>query len=1527
MSTKLYGTRTGLLIAVVLIITALLTWRGLAKNLQAPTNLVAWDSGHYVQLNWDSNGGSYSIYRSVHGPDQWTLLQPRFTGTSFVDYDAPRSSLVYYRIRSTNVEDPDALNDSVVSINTASESAQNEAQILATYDKNNLITNAQLTNANTMNASQIQNFLTSQGSVLANFSSGGKTAAQRIYDDCQTHGINPQVVLVTLQKEKGLIRSASANPNSLAMGWNTGDSTTTNFDNQIYYGTRQFRLYVNNLAGYGWTVGQAHSVSDGTVTAGSIATAGLYIYTPWIGQGGGGAAGIGGNYLFWDLWTNTFGFGSSETVTSLGLQYPLNGGWSVTQDTDWNNGQGAYHLAEDASATPSTPVHAMANGTVKFAGTGVGGYGGVIVIEHNTGTEVVTSVYGHLSASLGLKVSTNQTVTQGQLIGNVAFDNEDGGSWGPHLHFGIRKGAYSTQQICGFWPYVGYSRSCSGMTHEQYKGMWHDPTDFINGQGTSCSNGSSTLKNSIGGPPIHPPGTVVKTASSQTVYLIDVDNKKRPITSAGVLAQLYNQSTDARSSTNFSNWVITIGQDELDLYEQGGNLSAAQPGNGKPFPDGKLIGFNGEVSIVTGGGKRRPFTDGTRFTGLGYSFCQVVNVTQTEYTSYPVGPPVDAMLMLVSSVNITPPAPYTVGQTINGSCGYRNVGYASMTLSNIGIGGRFNGSTIYDIGFVSRTLSPGESFTFGPTPRQLNNAGSYTFFAAYQENNTHWALSVPASSGVIRSRSITVNPVVTRTLTVSSTPSSSVSINVSPTDNTSQGSGTTQFTRTYNDGTSVTLTAPSTSGSNTFLKWQRNSVDWSQNASITVTMDANFTMTAVYSTPPTSRTINVNSTSPASGVNITVSPADNSGQSNGATPLTCTYNDGVIVNFTAPGTAGGNSFQKWQVDGVDWTFNTTATLTIDENHTMTAVYTPPVLTRTLTVSSTPVSGVPISVSPSDTNGLGNGSTQFTRLYNDSTSVSLSAPTTAGGNNFQKWQRDGVDWSTNTSITISVDADRVFTAVYGVGGPALTNFALPANGGSVVASSTLNNNFAASGVINGDRRGTNWESGGGWADANAGVFPDWVEVNFNGNKLISEIDVFTLQDNYTSPVEPTPTTTFNNYGLTAFDVQYWNGSNWQTVSGGSITGNNKVWRQVTFAPISTSRIRVLTMAAKDNGFSRITEVEAWGEPTGGPAQTNFALPANGGSIVASSTLNSSFPASSIINGDRRGTNWESGGGWADANAGVFPDWVEINFNGNKLISEIDVFTLQDSYTSPVEPTPTMTFNNYGLTAFEVQYWNGSNWLTVSGGSITGNNKVWRQVTFAPISTSRIRVLTMAAKDNGFSRITEVEAWGEPTGGPAQTNFALPANGGNVFASSTLNSSFPASGVINGDRRGTNWGSGGGWADANAGVFPDWVEINFNGNKSISEIDVFTLQDNYPNPVEPTQSMTFNTYGLTAFEVQYWNGSNWQTVPGGSITGNNKVWRQVTFTPISTSRIRVLTMAAADNGFSRITEVEAWGSVGP
>ena len=145
---------------------------------------------------------------------------------------------------------------------------------------------------------------------------------------------------------------------------------------------------------------------------------------------------------------------------------------------------------------------------------------------------------------------------------------------------------------------------------------------------------------------------------------------------------------------------------------------------------------------------------------------------------------------------------------------------------------------------------------------------------------------------------------------------------------------------------------------------------------------------------------------------------------------------------------------------------------------------------------------------------------------------------------------------------------------------------------------------------------------------------------------------------------------------------------------------------------------------------------------------------------------------------------------------------------------------------------------------------------------------------------------------------------------------------MLPSSTIGAANVPRYVNDGQRSGAGLISGGGgWADANAGTFPDWVQINFSGQKTIDHVVVYSVQDNFQNPVEPTDTMAFTLYGLTSFSVQGWNGSTWVTL--GSASGNNLVKRTITFSPYTTDRIRVTVNAVADNLWSRITEIEAWG----
>ena len=422
---------------------------------------------------------------------------------------------------------------------------------------------------------------------------------------------------------------------------------------------------------------------------------------------------------------------------------------------------------------------------------------------------------------------------------------------------------------------------------------------------------------------------------------------------------------------------------------------------------------------------------------------------------------------------------------------------------------------------------------------------------------------------------------------------------------------------------------------------------------------------------------------------------------------------------------------------------------------------------------------------------------------------------------------------------------------------------------------------------------------GAALANAGNLPPTVSIAapLNGATL-------------TVPPAVTVTATANDSDGTVSSVAFY--------ANGSLIGTD------TASPFSipwspAAAIYTLTAVATDNLGVATTSAPVTVTVTAPAGRVNVAAAANGATALASSTYDGGSAPNGAINGDRKGLPWGAGGGWNDGTRNTFPDWLEVDFNGTKTIDEIDVFTLQDNYTTPSDPTPTMSFSLYGLTDFQVEYWTGTQWLAVPGGTVSGNRLVWRQINFSPLATSGIRVWITGAL-NAWSRVAEIEAYsGAGVTGPV--NVALAANGATSLASSSYNSSYGPGGVINGDRKGLGWGASGGWNDGTANTYPDWLEVDFSGTKTINEVDVVTVQDNYQAPTDPTPAMTFSLYGLTDFQVQYWTGTQWQTVPGGMVNGNTLVWRRITFSALTTSRIRVLVTGALFAS-SRLTEVEAY-----
>ena len=337
----------------------------------------------------------------------------------------------------------------------------------------------------------------------------------------------------------------------------------------------------------------------------------------------------------------------------------------------------------------------------------------------------------------------------------------------------------------------------------------------------------------------------------------------------------------------------------------------------------------------------------------------------------------------------------------------------------------------------------------------------------------------------------------------------------------------------------------------------------------------------------------------------------------------------------------------------------------------------------------------------------------------------------------------------------------------------------------------------------------------------------------------------------------------------------------------------------------------------------------------PTRVNVALASNGATATAQNYTQDGVFAGlhfqpAYANDGVRYINPPDGDRfWRDEHG--LASWLQVEFAGQKTIDEVSVYTVDDypDFLTQADPSATQTFTQYGATSFEVQYWTGSAWATVQGGSVSGNNFVWRKLTFPAVTTSKIRVVVTGASD-GVARVAELEAWGTTA---QRANVALSSAGATVAAQNYTQDGviagyhFYPSSAIDGWRFGhlipAGYDIDGFWRDEHG--LPTWLEVSFNGPKSIDEVNVFTIAD-YPaflTQADPPATQTFTQYGATSFEVQYWTGSAWANVTGGSVTGSNLVWRKFTFPALTTSKIRVRVNAAAD-GVARVAEVEAWGT---
>lgn len=108
----------------------------------------------------------------------------------------------------------------------------------------------------------------------------------------------------------------------------------------------------------------------------------------------------------------------------------ISSGYTTGKRVVMELGMSGPHRAIDYAAPLGTPIRAVGDGTVTFAGWNSHGYGNLTSIRHNA---TYSTNYAHQSKII---VKVGQKVKQGEVIGYVG---STGNSTGPHLHFEMVK--------------------------------------------------------------------------------------------------------------------------------------------------------------------------------------------------------------------------------------------------------------------------------------------------------------------------------------------------------------------------------------------------------------------------------------------------------------------------------------------------------------------------------------------------------------------------------------------------------------------------------------------------------------------------------------------------------------------------------------------------------------------------------------------------------------------------------------------------------------------------------------------------------------------------------------------------------------------------------------------------------------------------------------------------------------------------------------------------------------------------------
>ncbi len=299
-----------------------------------------------------------------------------------------------------------------------------------------------------------------------------------------------------------------------------------------------------------------------------------------------------------------------------------------------------------------------------------------------------------------------------------------------------------------------------------------------------------------------------------------------------------------------------------------------------------------------------------------------------------------------------------------------------------------------------------------------------------------------------------------------------------------------------------------------------------------------------------------------------------------------------------------------------------------------------------------------------------------------------------------------------------------------------------------------------------------------------------------------------------------------------------------------------------------RIQIAPTNSTNNGSLKLKTSTLTYETTPGPrlSVAGFVIPQRFNlakyQTVSTDSVSGQRLASYVTDGVAGNDNL-----WQSDNTG--PHWAQVTFPFPVEIGSAQVFSGLDDGSA--------------MTAFKLQYLNNTTWTDIPGGSVTGNTNVERNIVFtAPITATSFRIYDSV--DNTV-RVRELALYPANNGNPCPLGTDLTLNLARqrpALATSNTSGNFAllaVDGRVNKDAM---------WQTSTAGA--QSLEIDLIASTKIGSAHLYSGSPG----IAP----------LASFDLKYWDGAAWQSIPGGSVSGNTTEDLVVSFaTSVTTSKVRL------------------------